>query len=189
MAEISGEGLGPRPRLQPARRAYYERAYDGMFMVGARAGTLNQLQRAWGRVGGVYRVRAETLGVPWDVVGALAYRESTWNTPLCLSNGGAALEEDDWLADALQELRDHRMDRLAVTSVGFAADVPAALNCMENWNGTGDYGHGRPSSYLWDNTNWWPGPGRWIADGRWSATAFSDQFGAAMVFKMIRGGV
>lgn len=181
--------LGPRPRLQPARRAYYERAYDEMYVHLGRAGSLSDLKRVWGRVAGLYRVRAEKLGAPWDVIGALAYRESTWKTAMCLSDGGCALEEDAWLADAELELKDHRINRLAVTSVGFAADVPAALKCMENWNGTGDYLHDRPSSYLWDNTNWWPGPGRWVADGKWCATAFSQQFGAAVVFKMIRGGV
>lgn len=185
----NGLGLGPRPRLRAARESYYQGAYDSLYVLEGRAGTLEQLKVGWGRVLEIYRMRAHTLSVPVDVLGALAYRESTWATTMCLSDGGGAMEEDDWLADAERELRDHMLCGLATSAANLACGVPEALARMEHWNGLGDSLMGRPSSYLWDNTQHWPGPGRWVGDGRWCASAFSQQFGAAVVFKMIRGGL
>ena len=146
-----------------------------------------QIQRNRGR----YEAVAEKTGVPWPVIACLHNMECslsfklglycgdpltarTRNVPRGLPKTGAP--PFAWEPTAVDALRFDRLDRANW------ATMPATLQAIESYNGTGYQRHhpDTPTPYLWSWTTVYR-RGKYVADGRWDALAVSQQCGVAPI--------
>mgnify|MGYP001620043344 FL=1 len=143
-----------------------------------------------------YRQTCGLLGIPWWWGGAVheLERGCRWDTHL--HNGDpltartthvpkgrpiAGKPPYTWEASAYDALANvMRVDRWQDWS------VEGALFQWERFNGFGYrlYHPGHVSSYLWACTSQQT-PGKYVGDRKWSATAWSDQVGAAAALRML----
>lgn len=150
-----------------------------------------------------YHEVGDATGVPWYVVGCLHLLECNCSFSHHLHNGDpldrqtvhvpaerppapwpiAGLSRDElWFHSALDALRIASMDRWHDWS------VPGILYNIERYNGFGYRSHDINSPYLWAASNHYV-CGKYTADDKWSATAVSDQVGAAVVLRtMVNDG-
>ncbi len=136
----------------------------------------------------------DRTGVPWYFVGATHGLEASFNFRAHLHNGdfplttrtrqvpagrpSTWLPPSDWESSAIDALRH----------MGFAGQsdwsLPRTLYRLEAYNGFGYRRRSTPTPYLWSYSQHYD-RGKFIADGRWSATARSQQCGAAIMLKML----
>lgn len=142
--------------------------------------TVNQI------IGNVHRYRAveRQTGVPWKLIAAIHYRESTLRFSGCLHNGDPLPGPTrnvpkgrgpfgSWEHSAIDALRLVGFHRL-----GFEDDV-ACLVGAETFNGKGYRRRGEYSPYVWAGTNWSDERGKFVADGRFDKEAPERQLGVA----------
>lgn len=143
----------------------------------------------------VYEVVAlHFSGMPWWVVGILHSMECGLNFTKHLHNGdplkARTVQEPKgrpkagnppftWLDSALDALKYDGFDRVTDWSIG------GALEKFEDYNGHGYRTRGVPSPYLWSFTDQYR-CGKYTADGHYSATAVSEQCGAAALLKALQ---
>jgi lysozyme family protein len=132
-------------------------------------------------------VEAKT-GIPWRLVGALHYRESSLSFKKCLHNGdplpGPTIHEPkgrgpfrDWEASAI--------DAIMMKEKLFP-EVWSPEECMrfaERFNGLGYRRHGIYSPYVWAGTNHSSEIGKYVSDGKFSSSAPEKQLGVAAIYK------
>jgi len=148
---------------------------------------MRQSKKRYVRVG-------ELNGVPWYFIAAIHGLEASFNFRAHMHNGDYPLSQrtrqvpsgrptvwlppSDWEASATDALR----------LMGFAGakdwSLPRILYRLEAYNGFGYRKLGRASPYLWSFSNLYD-RGKFIADGRFSATARSQQCGAAVMLKVL----
>ena len=128
-------------------------------------------------------------GVPWFMVAALHYRESSLNFNTYLHNGqplgrvttivpkGIYFPKGEWKSAAVDALV-----REGFHKVRFK-DIPTCLMRCERYNGLGYRSKGEYSPYVWAGTNHHDETGKYVADGRYSATAPEKQLGTAAIIK------
>ena len=141
-----------------------------------------------------YDAVGQRVGVPWYFIGAIHGLEASFNFRAHLHNGDFPLSQrtrqvpagrplrwlppSDWESSALDALR----------LLGFAGQedwsLERTLYRLEAYNGFGYRTRGVPTPYLWSFSNHYD-RGKFVADGRWSATARSQQCGAAVMLKML----
>ena len=141
-----------------------------------------------------YAAVAARTGVPWFFIGATHGLEASFNFRGHLHNGDHPLSQrtrqvpanrpavwlppSDWESSAVDAMR----------LMGFAGQddwsLPRTLYRLEAYNGFGYRRRGVPTPYLWSFSNHYE-RGKFVADGRWSATARSQQCGAAVMLKLL----
>lgn len=141
-----------------------------------------------------YDAVERATAVPWYFVGAIHALEASFNFRAHLHNGdfpltartrqvpagrpSVWLPPSGWEASAIDAMR----------LMGFARQsdwsLPRTLYRLEAYNGFGYRTRGVPTPYLWSFTDQYD-RGKFVADGRWSATARSQQCGAAVMLKLL----
>ncbi len=139
------------------------------------------------------RVTAAT-GVPWHFIAATHALEASFNFRAHLHNGDFPLSArtrqvpsgrpsvwlppSDWESSAKDALR----------LLGYTGQTDWSLERtlyrLEAYNGLGYRKRGVPTPYLWSFSNHYD-RGKFVADGRFSATAKSQQCGAAVMLKLL----
>lgn len=142
-----------------------------------------------------YDAVEKATGVPWFMVGAIHWRESSGDFRGCLHNGDKIIGTGrktyhvpagrgpfwTWHASAIDALTmpPHSLHRVPDWS------IERVLYETEKYNGWGYWYHGDHSSaYLWAGTNIDHG-GKYVADHVWSSSAKDNQQGAAAIMKRV----
>ena len=141
-----------------------------------------------------YQSVAGDTGVPWYFIAVCHALESSFNFRAHLHNGDFPLSArtrqvpagrptrwlppSDWESSARDALR----------LLGFAGQkdwtLERTLYRLEAYNGFGYRPYGVASPYLWSFSNHYTS-GKYVADRKWSATAKSQQCGAAVMLKLL----
>lgn len=141
-----------------------------------------------------YEAAGTSLGVPWYFIGAIHCLESSFNFKAHLHNGDFPLTARTrdvpagrplvWLppSDWESSARD------ALKLLGFAGQsdwsLERTLYRLEAYNGFGYRRRGVPTPYLWCFSGYYE-RGKFVRDGAWSASAKSQQTGAATLMRML----
>jgi lysozyme family protein len=141
-----------------------------------------------------YQSVSDNTGVPWYFIAVCHALESSFNFRAHLHNGDFPLtartrqvpagRPTKWLppSDWESSARD------ALRLLGFADQkdwsLERTLYRLEAYNGFGYRRYGVASPYLWSFSNHYE-RGKYIADRKWSATAKSQQCGAAVMLKLL----
>ena len=141
-----------------------------------------------------YRSVSDDTGVPWYFIAVCHALEASFNFRAHLHNGDFPLSSrtrqvpagrpakwlppSDWESSARDALR----------LLGFTGQsdwsLERTLYRIEAYNGFGYRPQGIASPYLWSFSNHYT-RGKYVADGKWSATAKSQQCGAAIMLKLL----
>lgn len=141
-----------------------------------------------------YQRVEKATGVPWHFIAATHALEASFNFRAHLHNGDFPLTArtrqvpagrpsqwlppSDWESSAKDALR----------LLGFTGQTDWSLERtlyrLEAYNGLGYRGLGIPTPYLWSFSNHYE-RGKFVADGKFSATAKSQQCGAAVMLKLL----
>lgn len=144
---------------------------------------------------GRYDAVGELTGVPWHFIAVIHALESSFNFRAHLHNGDFPLTArtrqvpagrplkwlppSDWESSARDALR----------LLGFTGQLDWSLERtlyrLEAYNGLGYRSLGVPTPYLWSFSNHYD-RGKYVADGKFSATARSQQCGAAVMLKLLQ---
>lgn len=130
-------------------------------------------------------------GVPWYLVAALHYRESSLNFKTCLHNGDPLPGPTkhvpkgrgpfkSWEEAAIDALTFDGLNRIKFDS------VEACLVMAEKYNGLGYRKFGEYSPYVWAGTNHSDETGRYVADHVYNPLSREDQLGVAAIFKGLK---
>jgi lysozyme family protein len=142
-----------------------------------------------------YELAGGALGVPWYVVGLIHTMESGGNFECHLHNGDPLTARTTHVPAGRPKAgtppftwEESAADALEGQGFGGWKDwsIPGALYKLEGYNGWG-YRKNHPdvsSPYLWSFSNHYT-RGKYVADGSFSATAVSDQCGAAVMLKRL----
>ena len=181
------------PTVQQRKR--YELLYESALVRPNRRAAVDQLVKRITASQPRYQKVGKALGVPWYVVGIIHSLEASGDFSRHLHNGDPLTARTvhvpagrpptgkppfTWEQSAIDALRLRGMDRWKDWS------VPGTLFQLEGYNGFGyrDHHPDVPSPYLWSFTNHYT-RGKYVADGRFSATAVSQQCGAAPLLKAL----
>lgn len=129
-------------------------------------------------------------GVPWELIGAIHYRESSLRFTGCLHNGdrlpgptrnvpkgrGPFASWEDSAIDAFKLVGFHK-----IKFEGYVSCLVAA----EMFNGRGYRRRGEYSPYVWAGTNWSDERGKFVADGKFNKEAPEKQLGVAAILKAL----
>lgn len=140
------------------------------------------------------RVEAAT-GVPWHFIAATHALEASFNFRAHLHNGDFPLSARTrqvpsgrpsvWLPPS--DWDSSAKDALGLLGYAGQTDwsLERTLYRLEAYNGLGYRKRGVPTPYLWSFSNHYD-RGKFVADGRFSATAKSQQCGAAVMLKLLQ---
>lgn len=133
----------------------------------------------------------KTVGIPWFVVAAIHYRESSQNFKCHLHNGDPLTAKTvhvpadrpehgespfTWTESAIDALEDRAHP--------FQWDIGGALSFCEAYNGLGYQKHGVMSPYVWSFTDRYKS-GLFIADGTLDLERKDSRPGVASLLKML----
>ena len=183
--------------LTNAHRRRYELLYESCLTRPNRKASVNVLARKIRANRKRYEKVGKAVGVPWYVVGIIHSLEASGNFTRHLHNGDPLSARTvhvpagrpktgkppfTWEQSAIDALRGRGLGAWKDWS------VPGTLYQLEAYNGFGyrDHHPNVPSPYLWSFSNHYT-RGKYVADGRFSATAVSQQVGAALLLKQLAG--
>ena len=181
-----------------AQRKHYELLYESCLVRPSRRAAVDALVQRISANRARYDKVGKAVGVPWYVVGIIHSLEAGGDFSRHLHNGDPLTARTThvpagrppngkppftWEQSAIDALRLRRMDRWRDWSVA------GTLYELEGYNGFGyrDHHPDVPSPYLWSFSNHYT-RGKYVADGRFSATAVSQQCGAALLLKRLLAG-
>lgn len=135
------------------------------------------------------------FGVPFYVIGAIHYRESSFDFTTHLANGDPLFDSDgtpiatthvpsglgpfaSWVAGAIGAIKEMSWGE------GWHWDICNALDNAERWNGLGLRRMGLPSPYVWAATSNYKS-GMYVADGVFNPNKVDERVGAAAIWKSI----
>lgn len=134
-------------------------------------------------------------GVPWYVIGAIHYRESSFNFKRHLSNGDPLTARTTHVPAGRPLIgmppftwEESAVDALKLRNLQFVKtwEVPMILRQCERYNGGGYMKRNVNSPYVWAATNHYgvaPNIGKYVADGKFDATVKDKQLGCAAILK------
>ncbi len=141
-----------------------------------------------------YEAVSAAVGVPWYFIGTIHALEASFNFRAHLHNGDFPLSARTRQVPAGRPLRwlppsDWESSASdAMRLMGFAGQsdwtLERTLHRLEAYNGFGYRRLGVPTPYLWSFSDHYD-RGKFVADGRFSATARSQQCGAAVMLKLL----
>lgn len=132
--------------------------------------------------------------IPWQMIAAIHWRESSLNFNTCLHNGDPLPGPtrnvprgrgpfETWEAAAIDALRFDGLDLYKTVESWTLVDM---LKKLESYNGFGYRKRGLPSCYLWSCTNVCHEKGRYTYDGFFDVNAKTDDYlGAAPILKYL----
>ncbi|HEY6056033.1 MAG TPA: hypothetical protein VIU86_19040 [Gaiellaceae bacterium] len=183
------------PPLTAALKSEYQQLWESCLVRPDKVAVADSVAVQIGACRDRYQTVAASLGIPWHAVALIHAMECGLNFGGHLHNGdpltartvhvpagrpAAGSPPFTWEASAED----------ALTFDGFAAwkdwSVPGLLYKLEAYNGWG-YRSRHPGTltpYLWSCSNHYT-KGKYVADGTWSATAVSQQVGAAVLLKRL----
>jgi lysozyme family protein/peptidoglycan hydrolase-like protein with peptidoglycan-binding domain len=171
----------------------YERLWGSCTIRPQRTASVDAIVDRLKRNRARYQAAGERAGVPWYVVGIIHNLESSGNFATHLHNGDP-LSARTVHVPAGRPARgnppftweESAADALALQKLNEWKDwsVPGMLYVFERYNGLGYRNRGVPSPYLWSFSSHYE-RGKFVADGRYSATAVSEQCGAAVVLRRL----
>lgn len=135
-----------------------------------------------------YQSVEQKTKVPWYLIAALHYRESSLNFRTCLHNGDSLPGPtrnvprgrgpfNSWEDAAIDALVYDGLNHITFDS------IEVCLIMAEKFNGLGYRKTGEYSPYVWAGTNHSDETGKYVSDGRFSSTAQEKQLGIAAIFK------
>lgn len=138
-------------------------------------------------------VEAKT-GVPWDVIAAIHYRESSLNFRAVLHNGERIIGTGRKTSlvpkghGPFSNWRESAIDALLIKKYMFPKQwtIERQLAFIEAFNGLGYKRRGEMSPYVWAGTTKHNEIGKYVADGKYDATAKEKQLGAVAILKTLR---
>lgn len=132
-------------------------------------------------------------GVPWYVIGAIHYRESSFNFKRHLHNGDPLTQRTShvpsgrpikgnppftWIESAVDALKLKRWNLVTDWSIG------NALSLIERYNGLGYKNKGLPSPYIWSWSSVYK-KGKYVSDGKFDPEFVDKQCGTAILIKLL----
>lgn len=128
--------------------------------------------------------------VPWKLIAALHFRESSLSFRGCLHNGDPLYRPTTHVPKGrgpFASWEESAVDALMMDKEHFPVEwtVPNQLHFAEKFNGYGYRRTSELSPYVWAYTNHHDETGKYVADGRYSATAIEKQLGVAAIIKGI----
>lgn len=140
-----------------------------------------------------YQEVQQITSVPWYVIGAIHYRESSLNFTRHLHNGdkltartihvpaGRPVKGEPpftWVESAIDAIKLKSWDKVTDWS------IENTLSLIEAYNGLGYKKRGLPSPYLWAWSNNYS-KGKYVADGKFDPNFVDQQCGAAILLKSL----
>lgn len=140
-----------------------------------------------------YEPVEKSLGIPWYLIGALDYRESSFDHKAYLGNGDPLNKKTvhvprgrgpfkNWHEGAIDALV---LDGINKLPEGGHWDIVTVLIKAEGYNGFGYRARGLPSPYVWGGTTI-QRAGKYVADGKFDQNAWDTQLGCAALFLGLR---
>ncbi|MDD5331310.1 MAG: hypothetical protein PHE43_00610 [Candidatus Nanoarchaeia archaeon] len=139
-----------------------------------------------------YQEVAEKTNVPWELIAAIHYRESSLNFNTYLHNGeklGTVTTKvpkgilfNDWVEAATDAIE---LGKEKASTITTDADVAQMAAFAELYNGPGYRSKGVPSAYTWSGTSNYES-GFYIKDGEFSATAKDSRPGVVAIILAIK---
>ncbi len=129
--------------------------------------------------------------LPWFVIALIHAMEGSLDFKTHLANGDSLQRRTvnapaglprsgkppfSWEEGARAALLEDRLDKVT------RWDLPGILYVLEGFNGWGTRAKGVATPYLWSGTQFYTA-GKYVADHQWSATAMSQQLGAALLLR------
>jgi lysozyme family protein len=183
------------PALTKSLRREYTLLYGSCFVRPARKAVVDSVARGLAANKARYQKVGDGLGVPWYVIAVIHSLEAGGDFTRHLHNGDP-LTARTVHVPAGRPVKGNppftweqsATDALRLRGLGAWKDwsVPGTLYQLEGYNGFGyrDHHPNVPSPYLWSFSNHYT-RGKYVADGRFTATAVSQQVGAAPLLKQL----
>src|SRR6187551_3650645 len=180
-----------------AQRRRYELLYESCLCRSNRKATVNGLAKKIAANRKRYEKVGRAVGVPWYVVGIIHSLEAGCDFKRHLHNGDPLTARTVRVPAGRPKTgrppftwEQSAIDALRLRGLGAWKDwsVPGTLYQLEGYNGFGyrDHHPNVPSPYLWSFSTHYT-RGKYVADGRFSASAVSQQVGAALLLKQLVG--
>jgi lysozyme family protein len=139
----------------------------------------------------IYQQVGDAFKIPFYIVGAIHYRESSFDFTKWLANGDPLFNSegnpicttsvpagigpcDSWVSAAMASFEQ------AHWGDGWHWDLCNALQNCEIWNGEGYSNRGLPDPYIWAGTNQYQ-KGFYKADGQFDENAIDERIGIAPI--------
>lgn len=171
----------------------YQTLYDTMIIAPEKLFTLDKLcGKIYGHKNRYLAVTGAT-GVPWYVIAAIHYRESSGSFTRHLHNGDPLTTRTThvpagrpkkgtppftWEESAIDALTMQGLHKVTDWSMG------NTLVLLEKYNGLGYRKKGLPSPYVWSWTNQYKS-GKYVADGAFDPKVVDAQCGVAAIIKSL----
>lgn len=171
----------------------YQQLYDSMVINPSKVSALDKLIAKISANKSKYETVTFVINVPWQVIAAIHYRESSCSFNHHLHNGdsltartvhvpaGRPLEGEPpytWEESAIDALTMQGLHKVKDWSIG------NTLLRLEKYNGLGYKGKGLPSPYIWSWTNQYKA-GKYVADGKFDPKVVDAQCGVAAIVKKL----
>jgi lysozyme family protein len=183
------------PPLTASLKAQYQQLWESCLVRPAKVAVADSIAVKIRAHSDRYQTVAAPLGVPWYAIGVIHAMECSLDFGLHLHNGDPLTARTVHVPAGRPPKGDppftwEASAEDALTFNGFAAwkdwSVAGLLYELEAYNGWG-YRSNHPETltpYLWSFSNHYT-KGKYVADGTWSATAVSQQVGAAVLLKRL----
>lgn len=171
----------------------YKASFDGLSVIPAKVNALRVIVDKINANKDKYRFVANETTVPWYVIAAIHYRESSLGFKSHLHNGdpltgytthvpsGRPLKGHPpftWEYSAVDALTMKRLDRVEDWS------IENTLKLLERYNGLGYKNKGLPSPYIWSWTPFYQ-KGKYVEDGKFDPDVVDKQCGVAAIIKSL----
>ena len=184
--------------LTKSLRREYTLLYKSCLIRPARKAVVDRIARGLAANRARYEKVASAVGLPWYVVAVIHSMEAGGDFSRHLHNGDPLTARTTHVPAGRPATgnppftwEQSAIDALTYQGLGKWKDwsVPGALYKLEGYNGWGYRDHHSQvlSPYLWSFSNHYA-RGKYVADGKFSATAISQQCGAAVLLKRLQDG-
>lgn len=186
------------PALTQGLRREYTLLYKSCLVRPARKTLIDQIARGLAANRARYEKVAKAVGMPWYVVAVIHSMEAGGDFTRHLHNGDPLTARTVHVPAGRPKTgkppftwEQSAIDALTYQGFGKWKDwsVPGTLYKLEGYNGFGYRDHHPQclSPYLWSFSNHYT-RGKYVADGRFSASAVSQQCGAAVLLRRLQEG-
>ncbi|MCC5636328.1 peptidoglycan DD-metalloendopeptidase family protein [Nostoc sp. CHAB 5844] len=177
----------PDGRTKAAQTDYYNRIWSTMAIRPDRLGIVKEAAQSAIANQAKYQAISAKTGVPWYVIAAIHYRESTFNFNTNIANGDPLNRRTTNVPQGRipgvappYTFEQAAIDALTCENSKFKGvnwgSIPDLCWFLENYNGLGYLFKGRPSPYLLSGSQHYQS-GKYVADGRYSESTVDQQVG------------
>lgn len=187
--------IRPTGKTKAAQADYYSRVWSTMAIAPARESAVRQAAETALKNQSRYQSISSQTGVPWHVIAAIHYRESTFNFNTNLANGDPLTRKTTHVpAGRIPGVAPpYTFEQAAIDALNYDnkfkninwGSIPDLCWFLESYNGLGYVGKGRPSPYLLSGSQHYQS-GKYVADGKYSASAVDQQIGTLPIIWMVQ---